>query len=269
MYRDSAEFKLLCAKTEDLFARATGEPVATPFLTPAEQYFLASYLRERGMQDRALFFGGAPGAKRQKLFVLPEYICALAQGGDLYGTTVSFLGEDAFSEICPIKVAGGGFRALSHRDYLGGLLSLGIDRAVIGDIAPIDEYSAYVFVDCKIVGFLTESEVRIASDRVKITRANLPDGYEIVQKMQAMSDTVASARLDCVIAALCHLSREAAQNKIKIGDVERNYETATETDIAVQAEDTISVRGVGKFTVRALSDLTKKGRYRLLADKYI
>ncbi len=274
-YREGDEFKLLCKRAEDAFARATGNLVSTAFLNPAEQYFLAQFLREKGYADRAVFFGGAPGAQRRKLFALPEYIAALAEDGDLYTAAVSFLSEDAFGDICPLKVFGGGFRDFTHRDYLGGILALGLDRSAVGDIAPIDEYSAYVFVSRKVAGFLTEGDfsesggIRIAKDRVKIERAVLPDGYVIEQKYKTVTDTVASERLDCVIAALCNLSREAAKDRILGQTVEQNYEPAEEISATVKAGDHISVRGVGKFLVESVSDPTKKGRLRLVAKKFI
>ena len=109
----------------------------------------------------------------------------------------------------------------------------------------------------------------MANDRVKVARAVLPAGYEIVRKFKPIADTVASARLDGVVTALCNLSREAAKEKILSKEVEQNYETAEKTDIPVSAGDVISVRGVGKFEVDSVSDPTKKGRFRLIAKKYI
>ena len=274
-YRDSEEFKLLCKRAEDIFARATGDIVSSVFLNPCEQYFLEKYLKERGLLSRTLFFGGAAGATRKKLFAFPEYIVSLAEGGDLYTAAKSFLGDDAFGDICTLKISGGGFRDFSHRDYLGGILSLGLDRTAVGDIAPIDEYSAYIFVSRKVASFLTDGDfsevggIRIAKDKVKITRAVLPDGYVIEQKFKPISDTVASARLDCVIAALCNLSRESAKEKILEGAVEQNYECATEISANVLAGDHISVRGTGKFIIDSVTDPTKKGRFRLLAKKFI
>ena len=273
-YKDTEEFKLLCKKADEAFSRATGDIVSTVFLNPAEQYFLAEYIRMRGISDRAVFFGGAEGAQRKKMFALPEYICAISDGGDVVEMTKSYLGEDAF-DICVLKVAGGGFRDFSHRDYLGGILSLGLDRTAVGDIVPIDEYSAYIFVSRSAARFLTEGDfsdtggIRIAKDRVKITRASLPEGYRIEQKYKEMTDTVASERLDCVVASLCNLSREGAKEKILCGEVEHNYEVAPEISTTVSADDHISVRGVGKFKVVQISDPTKKGRIRLIAKKFI
>lgn len=274
-YKDTEEFKLLCSKAEDAFARAKGDIVSTVFLNPAEQFFLNEFIKSRGLSHRAVFFGGAEGAQRRKLFALPEYISELCYDGDLIGAARSFLGDDAFGDICTLKISGGGFRDFTHRDYLGGILSLGLDRSAVGDIAPIDEFSAYIFVSRSVARFLTEGDfsetggIRIAKDRVKITRADLPVEYRIEQKYKTVTDTVASERLDCVIAALCNLSREGAKEKILAGEVEHNYDTAVEISAAVGASDHISVRGIGKFMVDSIADPTKKGRIRLVAKKFI
>ncbi len=274
-YKTSEEFKLLCNKALDAFDKAKGDLVSTVFLNPAEQYFLNEFIRMRGLSGRALFFGGAEGAVRKKLFALPEYITELAFDGDVFGTAKAFLGEDAFGDVCTLKISGGGFRDFSHRDYLGGILSLGLSRNAIGDIVPIDDFSAYMFVSRSAARFLTEGDfletggIRIARDRVKIERAVLPDGYRIEQKYKEVTDTVASARLDCVIASLCNLSRDGAKEKILAGEVEHNYETATEISAAVAASDHISMHGIGKFLITSIDDLTKKGRLRLVAKKFI
>ena len=273
-YRDTDEFKLLCKKVDEIFARAVGDVTCTHFLNPAEQFFLAEYIRFRGLSDRAVFFGGAEGAQRKKLFALPEYITALADGGDIIEMAKSYLGEDAF-DICTLKVAGGGFRDFSHRDYLGGILSLGLERSVIGDIVPIDEYSAYIFVSKSAARFLTEGDfyetggIRIAHDKVKVTRAALPSGFVVEQKYKDITDTVASSRLDCVVASLCNLSRESAKEKILGFEVEHNYDTAESISGEVNSGDHISVRGVGKFKIVSVTDQTKKGRFRLIAKKFI
>ena len=78
-----------------------------------------------------------------------------------------------------------------------------------------------------------------------------------------------SLETDCVVASLCNLAREKGQNLIKGGLVEHNYETAVKIDTRVVAGDIISARGYGKFVIRDISQTTKKGRIRLLADKYI
>ena len=80
---------------------------------------------------------------------------------------------------------------------------------------------------------------------------------------------MASPRFDCVVAALCSLSRAKAAEVISAGLAELDYECEERTDRQISPPCVISVRGYGKFAVRSVSDVTKKGRFRLFADKYV
>lgn len=267
-YRESDEFRRLLAHTEDLLARQSGALQSTAFLNPKEQYFLRDALARRGEDGRTLFFGGAPGAQRQKLFVLPQYIADLCAGEPLFETATTCLGGDAFGAICPLLITGGGFRAFSHRDYLGSLLALGIERSTLGDIVLQSDCSAIVFAARAAADLLCTLDARIASDRVRIEKTVLPPSFRIEQRFSAVSDTVASPRLDAVTAALGRLSRERAKDEIVRGAVECNYETEFSPDATVEAGDILTLHGVGKFEITDLSARTQKGRIRLCAKRY-
>ena len=89
------------------------------------------------------------------------------------------------------------------------------------------------------------------------------------RRFETVSDTVASARLDCVVAALANLSRERAQEAVRSGLCEVEYEVAEVCDMLLEVPCVLSIRGVGKFRLLSLSGPTKKGRLRLMAEKYI
>ena len=82
-------------------------------------------------------------------------------------------------------------------------------------------------------------------------------------------DTVASPRLDAVVASLTNLSREQAQNTVRSGLVEVDYEPVERTDLLLTPPAVISVRGHGRFVLRGFDGQNRKGRLRLLADKLI
>jgi RNA-binding protein YlmH len=84
-----------------------------------------------------------------------------------------------------------------------------------------------------------------------------------------ISDTVASPRLDCIVGALCSLSREKARATVESGLVELDFEREERPDRTVSAPCIISVRGYGRFRINSVSDMTKKGRYRLNAEKFV
>ena len=236
------------------------------FLTPKEQIISARIIAEGHFDCVSFFYGGFDGSERNRLFVLPEYMAIEEYSAKSVAEVYPSLVSEA---VVPVKVQGSGYKKLSHRDYLGSLLGLGIERSVVGDIAILDEYSAVVFCDRKISEYILTELKKIGSDTVKTKLFELPEDFEVKREFQSISDTVASARFDCVVSALCGLSREKAQNIIRIGEAELDYFSEDRPDRSVSEGSIISVRGHGKFVVVSLSEQTKKGRLRLLANKYI
>ena len=173
--------------------------------------------------------------------------------------------------IVVISVCGSGYRRLTHRDFLGSVLALGVERSSVGDITVDDpeSQSAFVFCDGVIGGFIANELKRVGNDSVRVKIVELPVGYQPQRNFSHISDTVASARLDCIVAALCSLSRDKALKAVSAGAVEVDFEREERPDKVVVAPCTLSVKGYGRFRVNSVCDLTKKGRLRLDADKYI
>jgi RNA-binding protein YlmH len=237
------------------------------FFTPKEQIIAKGILTRRKGDCVCFFFGGYDGSERNRLFALPEYMGDLEKY-DFSNITENY-GETVFDAVSAVKISGSGYRKLTHRDYLGSLLGLGIERGVIGDIALLDDFSAVVFCDRRIAEFILLELKKVASDTVKTARFEVSSDFSNTPEFQLLSDTVASARFDCVVSALTGLSREKAQSVIRIGDAELNYFKEDRADRTVDEGSVISVRGYGKFVVVGLSEHTKKGRLRLQANKYI
>ncbi len=265
---ENKELKLFYARLCDLERKAEGGLVChSSFLTPSEQFRAERYFSTKGKKDEICFFGGYHAAERKQIFLLPEYISSVAAGDR--EVLFEMLKEDFAESAVALRITGSGFRTLTHRDYLGTLLSLGIERETLGDICVLDEHSAIVFCSREMESHILLSLTSIANDKVKVEREQADADMPSTKRYQAFTDTVASERLDCVVAALFNLSRDKAQNLIRAGAVEHNYEAASRTDAYVKADDLISARGYGKFVIRDISQATKKGRIRLFADKYI
>ena len=262
--RTKEELGLLYARLDDLAARsARGEVAISPFFSPREQYFAKLYLARRGVN--AIAFGGGYGAERCRLYLLPDYMEAEEE------TLLDALSAFGFeSEISALFIQGSGYRTLSHRDFLGSLLGLGLSRSVLGDILVEEQKDAVIFCESGILPFLEAHLERIGNDKVRISRPTEEKlaTLSIKPRTTELSDTVASARLDCVVAALCRLSRERARECVLSELVELNFEVEDRPDRTVEAPAMLSVRGVGRFRILSLSDLTKKGRLRLRAEKY-
>lgn len=258
----SADPRLL-ARAEELLARArNGEITYTAFLTPAEQHALTRAMPWARDEMRA--DGGYPAAERARILFLPPYLADLDE--DALAECLQDTREEC---LIPLQIRGSGFRELYHKDYLGAVLNLGIERDAIGDLCVCDTHTAVLFCDRVMAQFLTESLTRVANDAVKISRVTLADGFDGGRKFQQITDTVASPRADGVVAALANLSRERAQAMFREGLIEIDYEPAEKPDQQLEAGCVIVIRGKGKFIIRSLGEQTKKGRTRLLADKYL
>ncbi|MBQ7357684.1 MAG: hypothetical protein IJW65_02995 [Clostridia bacterium] len=267
-YYANSEFGLLSARICD-YARKSqaGELSVSDFLSPSEVALARVLLAEQRIAHRGVFLGGYGDAERQKLFLLPSYTDDL--DGNAKEKLDTYFSDERDSEICAVKISGSGYRELSHRDYLGSILALGIERDALGDIVLVDEYSACVFCPSKIKEFLELSLERVASDAVRVTDFTVTEEFSANREYKRILSTVASNRLDCVVSALTGLSREKSQELIRHELCQLNYITECRCDRTLDAPCTLSLRGYGKFILRELEGLTKKGRLKMSADKYI
>lgn len=262
------ENELFFARVSEQMQKADrGEISVGEFLTPREIYYATSALVRAGFGGRFAFCGGYASAERARLVCLPEYA--------LYGVDVNdadalrrLAGELTEDDTDVLLVSGSGFRSLSHRDFMGSILALGIKRGCIGDIL-VDGDSAYVFCDAKISGYIKDTLTRVGRDAVKVELTRLPDGFNAVKRTETVTDTVSSMRADAVIAALVNCSREKAKEYVSAGLCELNYEQLSKPDANVGEGDVLSVRGKGKFVIKGTDGVTKRGRLRLWAKKYI
>lgn len=264
----SEAHKLLASRVSDyLRLSERGELVCGNFLTPEEAAYTESVFRELRAYDRVFFFGGYEEAERKRVFVLPSFLSDFE--GDGEDKAREYFPEEFSSSVRAIKIQGSGYRELSHRDYLGSVLALGIERCSIGDIVIQDSYSAVMFCTDKIFDYLISGIDRIASDKVTVTEFVPGGDFGAKREFLTLRDTVASNRLDCVVGALTNLSREKAQTLIRSGLCEVNYLQETRVDVEIKVPATLTLRGYGKYNVLEFDGETKRRRLRLVAQKYV
>ncbi len=261
------ENELFYARVSEQAQRADrGEISVGDFLTPREVYLASVELDRSGNRGRYAFCGGYLGAERARLVCLPEYAVYGIEETDteaLYAVASEYASE--VTEV--LFISGSGFRSLSHRDFMGSILALGIKRACIGDIVVGDD-SAYVFCDTKMADYIEANLTRVGRDAVKVKKAELPEGFASEKRTETVTDTVASMRADAVISALVNCSRERAKEYIAAGLCELNYQELSKPDAALGEGDVLSVRGKGKFIIKGTDGVTKRGRLRLWAEKF-
>jgi len=148
---------------------------------------------------------------------------------------------------------------LTHRDFLGAVLNLGIDRSKVGDII-INENEGYLFCSNAISGFISEQLVKIKHTFISTTIIDKHD-FVYKPKYQEVSGTVTSVRLDSILSVAFHISRSSLTGLIEGGKVFVNSKEILSNSYSLKENDVVSVRGLGKFIYVGTTYQTKKGRY--------
>ena len=154
----------------------------------------------------------------------------------------------------------------THRDYLGSLMSLGIDRKKFGDIF-VDGMDAYIYADESTADYLLENFVSVGRNSVKCSVSELPDSY----KKAALKEStiqVASPRADAVIAKVYNISRKDTLPYFSEKKVSVNGHIIENNDKALAAGDSVSVRGFGKFNIVSEGGLSRKGKLNLVVEVF-
>ncbi len=248
---DTKERQYLESKISDAIRQCDSQsvPKFVGFLDSAG----ASIATAVGIRQRVRFmlFGGFKNAERVYFGVFPDWC-------------------EPSAEIFPIarlRVLNKSSRELSHRDVLGAFMSAGIERDTVGDIIT-GNGDPIAFVSPTVVKHLTGHILKIASAGVEIVEDSETE-ITVNNRFEELTGTVASMRLDCVVAELCNCSRNKASVLIEGGSVAVNGLEVLKLTAFVSADDVISVRRVGKFIVDECDRLTKKGRIALKYRKYI
>ena len=266
------QVRLLLSHVDDLMRRAEGGVIGhTAFLTMREQIEIDRHIGSAGRKKTA-FWGGYEGSERKMLFCLPDYISEVSEVAVREMAVEElrpWLSESWEESMAVLRVKGSGYKELDHRSYLGSLLSLGIERAVLGDIVVESPHDALVVCERKIADYLLTQWKTVGADTVKVSEIVLPEDFRVERKFQEIRDTIASDRLDCILAALTNLSREKAQNMIRSGLVDVDFITEQRTDRSVPDGAMLSVRGYGRYEIVGTDGITRKGRLRLIAKKFI
>ena len=261
------EKTILEARLRDLAGRTWERDVMTrtDFLTPAEQAQL-EVLRRRGPAEGlppvpCVLWGGYPEAERRAAFFLPSYLDEEAlMAMEKSDPAVTCL------RAAPLQRKFG--ESLTHRDYLGALMNLGIERAVIGDIlADTEAGEAAIFVMTPLAGWITEELTRIRHTTVSL-KAVRPEAVHAAPRFEEKQGFCASERLDAVIALAFRLSRDKVSGLIDGGAVAVDGAVMMTGGRTLKTGSRVSVRGYGKFIYDGPAGVSRKGRLIVRLRQY-
>lgn len=253
----SGEERMLLAGVLDRAeqARSRNIPTATDFLSPQQQMQVADLLRLAGFGEESyVLLGGYDGAERKLALFLPDW-----------------MDGESVGEQSPIRCLRASFRSeynLTHRDFLGSLMGMGIVREKVGDILVGSESADLVVLDT-VAEFLLQSWDSAGRAKLRLTAVE-PEMLCLPEvKCEEVRDTVSSLRLDAVAATGFKTARGKAADLITGGRVQVNWRECTKPDKLLSAGDTVSARGLGKFQLTEVGGVTKKGRTSIVVKRYL
>jgi RNA-binding protein YlmH len=193
--------------------------------------------------------GGYDNSERKIIFIYPFYMEY----------------EDIDNNLRFIEINGNfKFKSISHKDYLGAILNLGIKREKIGDIIIHDNFCQLI-VSYDICDFIIMNLEKVSNNNVSLKEISRDDILYKEPNYKEVSFSVSSDRLDCVISGLYNLSRQESLKLIDSGKVYVDYEKIESKSRTIKDKSLISIRGKGRAIIEKIGDLTKKGKLRVQA----
>ena len=250
----TGEDRMLLAKVWDKINGGMRRNIASNscFLSPRELEMTRLLF---GEPEGLCRFGGYPEAERQMLCWLPDYLeesCLMEEDSPVVCLRAEFFDGDS----------------LSHRDFLGALMGAGVARETVGDIC-VDQGSCDFFVTAEVAPYLLSSFTSAGRTRLHLKQIPLAEAHIPEPEVKILRDTLASVRLDAVIAAGYRIGRSLAGDYVSAGKAAINGLPCTKSDKAVSEGDSVSVRGLGKIKLAAVHGQTKKGRISVEIHRYV
>ena len=222
------------------------------FLSERDRLCCEPVLRVLGKE--AVFWGGYGEAERTVLILPAEW-----------QEPESVMRSDS-GPVAVLRAEYHGAENLSHRDYLGALMGLGIERDLVGDIIP-REGSCDIVLLREIVPYVMQNLT--SAGRASLSLREIPEAEAREAEFRLLRDTVASLRLDAVVGSGFGLAREKAAAAIRAGKASVNSMECLKPDKLVEAGDRISLRGLGKMELSEVGGLSRKGRTQIVIKRFV
>ena len=225
-------------------------PKLTGFLDPRERFIVESLLGNLDVLVES--YGAFPNSERKRVLLYPNY----------------YVPEREDFEVTVLKVNyASKFLTLEHRDVLGSLMSIGIDRSKFGDIHLVEDEVQFS-VATELKDYMTANFTSIGKAKVSVLKVDDPEEFIVTHDTWVESlEIVSSMRLDTVVAGLLKISRQKAATLIHGDKVRVNWTSQTNPAMELYESDMLSIRGSGRFKVIAIEGRTRKDNIRLLTGK--
>lgn len=247
------EEKLLFAKVLDQadFSLQRNIPVVTDFIDSDKCGRFLQILQAHWKEWSIDSFGGYEGAERRVIGFAPEYEKEI----DYPIAAVKAETNQKFG------------RAMSHRDFMGSLLSLGIDRCKIGDIVVLDG-AAICFVRKELEEYIVSNWKKAGSTPLKTFSISMDALPKLQKDVEEITVITPSLRLDAIVSAVFHLSRGKAKEAVVAGLVSINWSIQEKPTQLIKEGDMLALKGKGRVRFRQIKNTTRSGNLAVSCDRY-
>lgn len=252
--------KLLISKIIDKikFCESKNKIQTTDFLDQMEQKLVENFLKSQNISNY-FYTGGFEEAERKILIIYPEKLADIIEKIKL----------NDYINVIRITLPNQMQGEYSHRNYLGGLMKLGISRQKIGDIV-VDDKGADILIMPEVLKFLLTNIPSLTRfSKSKIEQIQLENLKQIDIQKQTIKITVSSMRIDNIIAELAKCSRGKANEILAQERVLVNYQIVQKTSKEIKENDIITIRGKGRFVIKSIVGSSRKGREFVEIEKFI
>lgn len=233
----------------------------TNFLSLDEISIVKTTDREYNEYTDTFYYGGYSDSERQIALFVPKFF----ETDDI----TEFLSDnEEDNPLCIVRLKKDKFTTLSHRDYLGAIMGLGLKREMVGDIKVTNE-GADVFCLKSAADYICDNLKKSGRGSVSGEVLSVSSFSSADDKFEVCFTTVASLRLDGVISAFFNLSRSSAAEMVNKGLVYVNSSQCLKCDYTLKQGDKIVLRGKGKMVLSEVKGTSKKGKLKIEYKKYI
>lgn len=251
------EERILLARALDKMEQARNRsiPAHTGFLSPAQQAALTDLLAACGHPNH-LFFGGFTGAERAVCAFLPDW-----------QSDTDWLADEELP-VAAIRCTFPKNSGLTHRDFLGGLMGIGITREKLGDIL-VGDGTCDILVLREAQTIVLDQFSSAGRYRLSLSPLPLEELKTVEAEVKHIRDTVATLRLDAVLSSGFSIARGKAAALIQTGKVSVNHRECLKPDKLVGEGDILTCRGMGKCILTSVLGQSKKGRTMIEMERYV
>jgi len=230
----------------------------TDFLDLAQIELVQKFINKIKIENY-MVYGGFEQAERKMFVIYPEKFNSIVVEKNLSNIV----------QIIRIELPDDLKGKYTHRDYLGAVIKLGVERKKIGDII-VDNEGADIIVDKDIVKFLLDNLGSLTRfSKSTITVQNIEELRPVEIKKEELEIIVSSMRLDNVISELARCSRNKALDIINMERVFVNFECETKKTKQIKTGDMVTIRGKGRFFIKELVGQTRSGRTVIKVEKFV